>query len=329
MKVPEEMYRLIAAKLSGDITAEQSAELEKWLSASPENNAHFHQLEKMWQLNLQARENIPLPSVNAEWQRLASRLGFDESGNILDMPQKRVNWRHYAAAAAVLLATFGTSLWLTRAPGGEMLLAETGMAETRVINLADGSTVHLNHQSQLTFSQSEDDSLRRVELDGEAYFIVEKGERPFVVSTENGRIRVLGTQFNVWGRDEQTRVAVQEGVVSVTNRSVANPQTVKVTPNQLAVVSGSEQPDVTPIEDAGHYIGWTQGRIIFNSIRLDEVIRELEMTYDRRIRLADQRLGAKSLTANFEKKPIENILDAICLALSLNYRIEEDVIVIY
>ncbi len=65
MKVPEEMYRLIAAKLSGDITAEQSAELEKWLSASPENNAHFHQLEKMWQLNLQARENIPLPSVNA------------------------------------------------------------------------------------------------------------------------------------------------------------------------------------------------------------------------------------------------------------------------
>ena len=64
--------------------------------------------------------------------------------------------------------------------------------------LADGTTVHLNAGSKLTYPVRFAGKRRIVALEGEAYFeVVQDESHPFVVQTHLGEVMVLGTAFNV------------------------------------------------------------------------------------------------------------------------------------
>ena len=67
------------------------------------------------------------------------------------------------------------------------------------VTLADGTMVWVNGKSTLTFPSQFASRTRKVELDGEAYFEVQKDpEKQFIVSTAHqSAIKVLGTKFNV------------------------------------------------------------------------------------------------------------------------------------
>ncbi|QSE96919.1 FecR family protein [Fulvivirga lutea] len=87
-----------------------------------------------------------------------------------------------------------------------------------VEELPDGSLVYLNHNSSLEYDQSFDK--REVNIKGELYFSVVKGASPFVVKTELGEVKVLGTEFNVNTNEDELDVEVEEGTVELsTNNS--------------------------------------------------------------------------------------------------------------
>ena len=90
----------------------------------------------------------------------------------------------------------------------------TGVGESRDVNLSDGSLLELNARTKMIVSI--DDQRRRIQLvDGEVVFHVAKGTRPFVVETELGVVRALGTSFAVELNDGKLEVSVIEGRVSV------------------------------------------------------------------------------------------------------------------
>ena len=64
--------------------------------------------------------------------------------------------------------------------------------------LADGTRVWLNAESELRFPETFGGGERRVYVKGEVFFDVAHDEaHPFVVSTGRGDVRVLGTRFNL------------------------------------------------------------------------------------------------------------------------------------
>lgn len=64
--------------------------------------------------------------------------------------------------------------------------------------LEDGTTVHLNAESELVYPSAFSKDVRTVSLVGEAYFdVAHDAGRPFVVEVDGYSIEVLGTQFNV------------------------------------------------------------------------------------------------------------------------------------
>ena len=93
---------------------------------------------------------------------------------------------------------------------------ETGYAETEMIYLPDSSTIHLNAESQVSYSEKGWNKSREISLTGEAFFEVKRGSN-FEVRTENGSIQVLGTSFNVRSRNEVFSVACKTGKVFVSN----------------------------------------------------------------------------------------------------------------
>ncbi len=95
----------------------------------------------------------------------------------------------------------------------------TDKGETYVVILPDRSKVWLNASSSLTYSTNlNDHGIRRVKLQGEAYFKVFKDKaHPFVVRTGNQQVVVLGTEFNINNYRDEPAIATSliEGSVKV------------------------------------------------------------------------------------------------------------------
>jgi len=82
-----------------------------------------------------------------------------------------------------------------------------------IVELPDASMVYLNRHSSLEYNTDFDP--RVVTLTGEAFFMVTHDDTPFVVQTNAGEIKVLGTEFNVKASDEEVSLEVRDGEVEL------------------------------------------------------------------------------------------------------------------
>lgn len=218
--------------------------------------------------------------------------------------RQRVLWVSGIAAA---LAGMALLLWLFR-PAPEW---ETGMAAKQAATLPDGSEVTLNADSYLRYEDSWWGPARKVRLEGEAYFSVTKGGA-FEVSTALGDVRVLGTRFNVYAREQRFEVACQEGKVLVltdTRRDTLLPGQ-KLEKTGAAIDTFTTEP--TPPS-------WTEGRSSFRSAPLPEVFREMERQYGIQVQAPD--LPGRTFTGRFPHDNLEVALQAVCGAMGLKYQI--------
>ncbi len=119
---------------------------------------------------------------------------------------KPLFWWYSIAASLILL--FGIS--------GFFFSQKTYTATTSYneINLADGSKISLAPGSKLTHQRLFGFRKRILELKGESFFEVTKGNS-FVVNTPNGTVKVLGTKFRVLDTGDFLEVVCTEGKVQV------------------------------------------------------------------------------------------------------------------
>jgi transmembrane sensor len=176
-----------------------------------------------------------------------------------------------AACAAAVAAVLAVALWRPL-PAGEVFA--TGVAQSRLVTLADGSQVRLDAETRLTAFIG--GGVRRVVLDGgEAEFVVAKDHaHPFVVRAGDEDVTVVGTHFDVVRRGGQVTVTVASGVVQVADVAVAD-RTHRLTPgDQLRHVEGSLGAWVGPasVDDA---LAWTKGYLVFHDAPLAEVASSL------------------------------------------------------
>jgi len=247
-------------------------------------------------------------------------------------PRRRILFG--SVALAIILLAIGMTVWwqqpvTVRSASGQQISAQ----------LPDGSTVELNsgttlrYQRGFAFLPGLDAERRSVELDGEAYFSVTHGDRPFEVRTFNTRVEVLGTEFNVRGRSESggaTEVVVASGSVRV--ESVAGPRdgsragepgaasVVLAGPGQRSRVTRDVEPPSTV--DVSRVLAWRHAGFAVTDLPLVAIANELERRYDLQVHLAPSaraRGGSLSLYYSGEVRP-ETIIHDLCTARGLSYR---------
>lgn len=81
------------------------------------------------------------------------------------------------------------------------------------VELPDGSTVFLNHNSTIRYDKKF--SPRTINLEGEAFFSVALAETPFMITSRYGKIIVTGTEFDVRATEDELVIEVEEGTVEV------------------------------------------------------------------------------------------------------------------
>ena len=145
--------------------------------------------------------------------------------------------------------------------------------------LPDGTKVWLNASSSIHFPVAFVGKERKVTITGEAYFEVAKDKKkPFIVSSANMDIEVLGTHFNVSAYTEESNVktTLLEGSVKINNKK----SEVYLLPGQQSQLNGAGQFSVKNNIDLDKEIAWTKGKFQFNSNTIQEIMLQLSRWYD-------------------------------------------------
>lgn len=195
--------------------------------------------------------------------------------------------------------------------------------------LADGTTVHLNAGSKLTYPVRFAGKRRTVVLQGEAYFEVTKDEnRPFVVQTHLGEVTVLGTEFNInaYADANVCYTTLVRGKVSFSASDSG--ESVTLLPGEQAVATaGNVEKRAVDLDE---YVGWVDGIYTFNNRTLGEIMQTFERWYDIQVYYETPDLRNMTYSGNLKRYgTINSFLDALELTGDLDYKITGRNILIY
>ena len=168
-----------------------------------------------------------------------------------------------------------------------------------VLELSDGTVVHLNSESTMQYPVCFDKRRRVVTLSGEAYFEIAKDpKRPFYVVSNGLLIRQYGTKFNVKSRTELTQVALVKGSVGV---KPIHGEMQMLKPGQLACWNSKTANLVIKDKDLSSYVSWHFDRYIFDNESLKDLLQELSLWYNVDVSFKDISLGDLHFTGNFKR----------------------------
>ncbi len=225
---------------------------------------------------------------------------------------KKLDFSVWRIAASILLLLSFTAL------GMRFYFKEVNCppGEQKNATLPDGSTVQLNAKSVISFHPLWWRMKREVDLRGEAFFKVKKGEK-FTVVSKNGETSVMGTSFNIFARDEDYEVTCLTGRVRVSSNKTRDE--IIITPNQMATLNSSGKLDANLDVNAKLALGWTKGQFIFTQIPLRKVLSEISLRYGVAIK---NTAGLNQLyTGSFIKeREIEPVLDLVCKPFDVEYK---------
>ena len=235
-----------------------------------------------------------------------------------DRPARFGRWpRLRLRNAVVALLLVGVVGWgAARGPTlYENMVADhvTAVGGHRVVALADGSTAELNTDTAITTRF--DPAGRRVRLlRGEAWFDVRRdADRPFLVETEMGAVRVVGTQFGVRRQDGRIVVTVGEGLVEVAAADRDGPawdRAVRVGPG-WRVAAGRAGLSPAAAADPATAFAWRHGQLVFSQQPLSSVVGELNRYSTGRIMLLDDRVASHVVSGVFALDRPASVLDAL------------------
>lgn len=196
--------------------------------------------------------------------------------------------------------------------GGEYLLV-----------LSDGTEIWLNADTRITYPICFKGTTREVSISGEAYFKVSKyAGKSFIVKTNHGNIRVLGTEFNVkdYPDDKRLTVTLVKGKIDYGRQGMQ--RHFELEPNQQLTVEGQEEPvlqTVNPYYD----ICWKDGQFMFQQQKLEDLFKQLERWYDVEVVYTDESLKQLHFSGELSRyKNVDTFVDVFERSAGIKMKIE-------
>lgn len=220
-----------------------------------------------------------------------------------------LRWASYAAIVVILVAFSNVLTYrYTQNKMQEELLCTTintlytPAGQRAQLVLQDGTEVWLNAKSKLVYPSQFTGKERKVTIEGEAFFNVAKDpSKPFIVSTQDVDMKVLGTQFNVYcyPDTDYLQTSLLEGSVCVFFPDKEN-EGITLKPDQQVTVSNGKML-VTPIRLNDHFL-WREGIYAFDNEPLIDILKKMELYYDVKIMVKDTSLFNDTYTGKFRQR---------------------------
>ena len=325
MKSNQEKIKKTAIRyFDGTIDLQEEKLLFDFINAENANKIIFKKWEHEW-----ICEHQPNPNTIWLWERLLCAYQ-NRKKEVLQLPVVKRNillrrvYQAVAVAALFAVVVLGIELHKKQnQEGGYSFVFETQNAEQSRVTLADGTVVWLNAATTLKCPDSFNEDHRTLELEGEAYFEVEKNpEVPFIVKAKNVPVRVVGTKFNVTAyRDEYTiTAALLEGKLEIGE----GPKKIMMSPDDIIRYNIVDRTVSKYKQNAKQYISWTEGRIEYSFITFDELFKRLSRQYDVNIIFTEEKKMDKIFNISLNNgETITDVLDALAIITPFTTRRDE------
>ncbi|HTN05904.1 FecR family protein [Agriterribacter sp.] len=192
--------------------------------------------------------------------------------------------------------------------------------------LADGSVVWLNASSSLKFPAEFSDSLREVEITGEAYFeIARNASKPFRVKVKDMYVNVLGTSFNIMAYDDEATVntTLLKGSLKISNAGNSK----LIHPGQQVLLNNKGSFQLVPDADVEGAVAWKNGKFSFSSADIKTIMRQIERWYN--VDVVFERKDDLHFTGELSRfVNVSQLLRKLELTNEVHFRIEKGRIIV-
>lgn len=309
-------YDLLMEKyMSGTVTREEAAMLDKYLEANPFPSTEVLLYEKA-EIGSRIRKKlfantIRKPLKPVFYQMLAAAIVLLVSGLVLYFVQDKTSY-----LSAVTTALNDRS---------EAFEVKNTSHKPQRVTLEDGSEIILQPDSKISYPEHFGDRKRMVYLKGEAFFKVKRNpSKPFVVSTDNLATQVLGTSFNIKSFSGSVEVQVATGRVSVyevTESHAASKNGVILTPNQkITFDKASRKMELGIVKNPVMLKTAAEiPKFNFTEVPVSGIIEVLENTYGINIVVEGDMLKNCLFTGDLNDLPMFQQLQLVCRSVNVEY----------
>lgn len=292
-----EAARWCARMDSDDVSAEDELAFQGWLADDPRRRAAY---DAMVQMTMD-------PALLAAMQDAAGASPALQTSFERRVPTI-VRTLPFAAAGLLSLLVWLAWPWLNVALTPPTLVA-TPPGQSRTMILADGSRLELSGGTSLEVRLG---SARRVVhmQAGEAFFTVAPdAARPFIVTTEDGRVQVLGTAFDLSQTRDGLEIAVHHGHVAF-GRNGLFADAIDLLAGDTADLDGGVVSTVKHFDlDAGD---WRSGWLQTDAVTLGGLAERLGRRHDITVSV-DPALADKRIAGRFRLNDPETLLRSLAV----------------
>ncbi|ATL49091.1 hypothetical protein COR50_19015 [Chitinophaga caeni] len=196
--------------------------------------------------------------------------------------------------------------------------------------LPDGSTIWLNALSSVKFPVNfNNQAARKIQVTGEIYIEVSPGKRPFIVSSPEQEVQVLGTKFNInaYGDENKTITTLIEGKVKVVYN---HHNELVLLPGQQSFIDPLNSSKIVKKEaDIEQVTAWKNGFFHFENQSLDKITMSLSRWYNIDFKLDPAASDLRFSAVMDRSLNLDQILSDLSATGTVRFVKEQDIIKVY
>lgn len=315
---------------AGQLTPQEEAQVQAWLVEHSEDP----QVQDALLAIMSDMETEDMTVSSPAYVKVSRRLGLDRKSRFERTVRTIGRWA-MGIAACVMLPLLGAFVYdrLSVPEQADWLELKVPYGQTDELVLADGTHLHLNAGTRVTYPSAFLGSERRVFIEGEVFAEVAKNpEQPFIIASGDVDVKVLGTTFNFKAYDntECVELILLEGSVQVDIDAATRKKQVSLHPGEMIQYdrkSGEiEMKDFQPHLYKGFH---DNGSIHFFNLRFSDIASDLERLFGVKLVLLDEELAETRYFALFSNsESLDQILDDINIDGKMKFRKSDNVIYI-
>ncbi len=312
-------WDLAARVYSGEASQIEVTEFEMWLKY-PENRHEWNKISESLNKvdHALVSEKVDIESA---WKTVRNKTTKTKAST----NQPRI--RYFAIAASIIVAVILFLNQSDNTPIKNNNIISQSYNTIEQVNLEDGSVISLNRNSSIEYPHTFTNNSRLVSLKGEAFFNVAADKNhPFIISTDQIKIKVIGTSFNVkaFPKTNQNEVSVNSGSVEVSSLSNTNKKII-LHKGDKAIFNVADNSLVKMQLSDNNYKAWKTKEFAFRNEKLFDAIILIEEVYNVTIQIPENFIVEnKKISTTFDKFTIEHIIAVLDGIYGVHFRFKEN-----
>lgn len=309
---------LLIRYVLGEASETEIREITAWINASDDNTRQFEQTKFI----LETSQNLANASPTSEteaWDRFKTKRDAMQRAAPARSIAGLNGWLRIAATILLVTGVACAGYYFFDQDKTPEFVTLTAYNKTLTDTLQDGSVIHLNKRSSITYA-SKFKGHREVKLTGEAFFdVVHDSKAPFTVHVDDVTVRDVGTSFNISSNNKRIEVIVENGIVEVSRKSYS----LELKKQEMVTIApGDKELRKEPTKDL-LYNYYRTNEFVASNTPLYRLVAMLNKAYGVNIKIDGENVANTPIGGTFpSSSPLEYTLKAI-IATTPGIRMEK------